>query len=193
MRCDYLNGISLSFNLRSENVDLAIQIMERLLPGEHLLLASAKRVKALILEEIALDNHIAPMSEQDLLLKSEGLHLSALLLARSAFGERNVQTAKHYGNLGRLYQSMRRFQVSFALRIIFFCFVFIAVPVVADMVTPTYAFSGHFPSSFHFSLFSLTIALTLPSNRIKVVMGANHECILSRIFHECILSLCLPS
>lgn len=75
------------------------------------MLASAKRVKALILEEIALDN--APMSEQDLLLKSEGLHLSALLLAQTAFGERNVQTAKHYGNLGRLYQSMRRFPVGY--------------------------------------------------------------------------------
>lgn len=29
--------------------------MEKLLPGEHLMLASVKRVKALILEEIALD------------------------------------------------------------------------------------------------------------------------------------------
>lgn len=29
-----------------------------------------------------------------------------------AFGEDNVQTAKHYGNLGRLYQSMGRYQVS---------------------------------------------------------------------------------
>jgi len=25
---------------------------------------------------------------------------------RQTFGEGNVQTAKHYGNLGRLYQSM---------------------------------------------------------------------------------------
>lgn len=33
-------------------------------------------------------------------------------MAMRAFGEMNVQTAKHYGNLGRLYQSMRLFQVS---------------------------------------------------------------------------------
>lgn len=92
--------------------------MDKLLPVEHIMLASTKRVKALILEEIALDNERTPLSEQDLLLKSEGLHLSALQLARTAFGEKNVQTAKHYGNLGRLYQSMRKFSVS--LKIIFF-------------------------------------------------------------------------
>lgn len=35
----------------------------------------------------------------------------ALALAKKAFGEENVQTAKHYGNLGRLYQSMHRYTV----------------------------------------------------------------------------------
>jgi hypothetical protein len=95
----------------SDNAGIAIDIMEKILPKNHLMLASAKRVKALILEEIAIDNASTPMSEQNLLLKSEHLHLSALQLAKTAFGERNVQTAKHYGNLGRLYQSMRKFQV----------------------------------------------------------------------------------
>jgi len=95
----------------SEHAGMAIDIMEKLLPPNHLMLASAKRVKALILEEIAIDNASTPLSEHDLLRKSEGLHLSALQLAKTAFGERNVQTAKHYGNLGRLYQSMRKFQV----------------------------------------------------------------------------------
>ena len=33
------------------------------------------------------------------------------IIDRNAFGESNVQTAKHYGNLGRLYQSMKRFKV----------------------------------------------------------------------------------
>lgn len=33
-------------------------------------------------------------------------------LFRKSFGENNVQTAKHYGNLGRLYQSMRRYEVT---------------------------------------------------------------------------------
>lgn len=86
--------------------------MERHLPPNHLMLASARRIKALILEEIAIDNASTPLSEQNLLLKSENLHLSALEMSKTAFGERNVQTAKHYGNLGRLYQSMRKFQVS---------------------------------------------------------------------------------
>ncbi|XP_043270532.1 amyloid protein-binding protein 2 isoform X2 [Venturia canescens] len=103
---EYTSG---RFQVSSDRAGRAIEIMEKLLPSEHLMLAGAKRVKALILEEIALDS--SPMSdEENLLLKSEGLHLSALLLAQTAFGERNVQTAKHYGNLGRLYQSMRRFE-----------------------------------------------------------------------------------
>ena len=33
------------------------------------------------------------------------------LLYRQAFGEDNVQIAKHFGNLGRLYQSMKRYNV----------------------------------------------------------------------------------
>ncbi|CAD6208397.1 GSCOCG00003404001-RA-CDS [Cotesia congregata] len=100
------------FTKAREHVERAIDIMEKLLPYEHLMLASAKRVKALILEEIALDNEQdnGATSNKDLLLESEYLHLSALRLAQTAFGERNVQTAKHYGNLGRLYQSMSRFQ-----------------------------------------------------------------------------------
>ena len=36
------------------------------------------------------------------------IHFGSL---RKAFGENNIQTAKHYGNLGRLYQSMRRYEV----------------------------------------------------------------------------------
>lgn len=110
-----------SFSSNSYHAGKAIEIMGKLLPVEHLMLASTKRVKALILEEIALDNERSPLSEQDLLLKSEHLHLSALQLAKTAFGEKNVQTAKHYGNLGRLYQSMRKYAVCFKKSINFFC------------------------------------------------------------------------
>jgi hypothetical protein len=46
-----------------------------------------------------------------LLSKAEDLHMSALKLAMTTFGEMNVQTAKHFGNLGRLYQSMKKFLV----------------------------------------------------------------------------------
>ena len=48
---------------------------------------------------------------KDLLSEAENLHMSALKLAIATFGEKNVQTAKHFGNLGRLYQSMKKFQV----------------------------------------------------------------------------------
>lgn len=47
-----------------------------------------------------------------LLLHAEELHQSALDLSLNVFGEMNVQTAKHYGNLGRLYQSMTKYYVS---------------------------------------------------------------------------------
>lgn len=97
------------FKDAKEHAEKAMEIMHNLLPYEHLLLASSKRVKALILEEIAIDNHDKAV-EKRLLSEAEELHMSALQLARKAFGEMNVQTAKHYGNLGRLYQSMRRFQ-----------------------------------------------------------------------------------
>jgi hypothetical protein len=46
-----------------------------------------------------------------MLEKAEELHQTALRLTKAAFGEQNVQTAKHYGNLGRLYQSMKKYEV----------------------------------------------------------------------------------
>ncbi|XP_075445734.1 amyloid protein-binding protein 2 isoform X2 [Ascaphus truei] len=91
------------------HAERAIDIITHILPEDHLLLASSKRVKALILEEIAIDCHNKE-TEQKLLQEAHDLHLSSLQLAKKAFGEFNVQTAKHYGNLGRLYQSMRKFK-----------------------------------------------------------------------------------
>lgn len=94
-----------------KHAEEAIETMSALLPKEHLLLASAQRVKALILEEIALDHMSDYLEDQNKLLgEAEKLHKDALRLARLSFGEDNVQTAKHYGNLGRLYQSMRRYK-----------------------------------------------------------------------------------
>ncbi|KAI4494238.1 hypothetical protein M0802_009107 [Mischocyttarus mexicanus] len=105
------------FQKASDHAGKAIDIMEKLFAGDHIMLASAKRVKALILEEIALDNAPLPLTEQALLQKSECLHLSALQLSKTTFGEINVQTAKHYGNLGRLYQSMRKFEEAEAMHL----------------------------------------------------------------------------
>lgn len=100
----------------SENADRSIRIMERILPKDHIRFASIKRVKALILEEIALDlrenynYHSSTNTNEEYLEKAEQLHQFALDLSYKAFGEMNVQTAKHYGNLGRLYQTMRLYQ-----------------------------------------------------------------------------------
>ena len=69
---------------------------------------------ALILEEIAIDSHNKDVEER-LLQEAQDLHIASLTLAKKAFGESNVQTAKHYGNLGRLYQSMHRFEVSWTV------------------------------------------------------------------------------
>lgn len=41
---------------------------------------------------------------------AEELQLIALNISKKAFGEKNVQTAKHYGNIGRLYQSMKKYR-----------------------------------------------------------------------------------
>lgn len=101
-----------------DHAERAIRIIENLVPADHLLLASAKRVKALILEEIALDTPAGQdISEPSLLEESELLHKAALNLSMMAFGEKNVQTAKHYGNLGRLYQSMQKFQDAEAMHL----------------------------------------------------------------------------
>jgi hypothetical protein len=63
-----------------------------------------------LMNVFALPFSIVPGSK-DLLSEAENLHMSALKLAVATFGEKNVQTAKHFGNLGRLYQSMKKFQV----------------------------------------------------------------------------------
>ncbi|WAR03662.1 APBP2-like protein [Mya arenaria] len=97
------------FTDAKDHAEKAIEILEHILPSDHLMLSSSKRVKALILEEIAIDSHQKEM-EQSLLSEAQELHLQSLALARKAFGENNVQTAKHYGNLGRLYQSMHKFE-----------------------------------------------------------------------------------
>ena len=80
---EYRSG---KFPEASVHIEKAIDIMKNLLHGDHLLLASAKRINALILEEIALDNISTPLSKQSLLFKAECLHLSALQSAEEAFG-----------------------------------------------------------------------------------------------------------
>ncbi|XP_074030648.1 protein interacting with APP tail-1 [Leptinotarsa decemlineata] len=107
----YVNEYSSGrFYKAKENAERSIRIMERILPKDHLLLASVKRVKALILEEIALDEQNDVEIHNSYLQEAEQLHKAALELSFKSFGEKNVQTAKHYGNLGRLYQSMKKYE-----------------------------------------------------------------------------------
>lgn len=96
------------FKRAREYAEDSINILEALLPPNHLLMSTAKRVKALILEEIALDLHTNSLVDH-LLPDAEQLHITALELSIKALGGNNVQTAKHYGNLGRLYQSMKKY------------------------------------------------------------------------------------
>lgn len=52
---EYSSG---NFQSAKDHICKSIEILRTLLPVDHLLLSSARRVKALILEEIALDNFI---------------------------------------------------------------------------------------------------------------------------------------
>lgn len=103
---EYSSGV---FSRALELAQSAIDVMQAILPNEHIMLSSAQRVKALILEEIAIDSS---SDSEPLLKEAETLHLKALLLGRQHFGEMNVLTAKHYGNLGRLYQTMRKYDMA---------------------------------------------------------------------------------
>merc|ERR1712223_1708545 len=98
------------FEKAKKHAEAALLIMHYIIPSNHLLVASSQRVLALILEEIAIDDQIGDKkASEGMLAHAEKLHLSAVTLSTKAFGEMNVQTAKHYGNLGRLYQTMERY------------------------------------------------------------------------------------
>jgi len=99
-----------NFDKAEERAELAIQTMKRIIPANHLMVASSQRVLALVLEEIAIDMQDNKAKSSQMLARAEELHLSAVKLTTQAFGEKNVQSAKHYGNLGRLYQTMMRFE-----------------------------------------------------------------------------------
>ena len=89
------------FEKAKKHAESALLIMQDIIPSNHLLVASSQRVLALILEEIAIDDLGDKKASQGMLAHAEKLHLSAVNLSTKAFGEKNVQTAKHYGNLGR--------------------------------------------------------------------------------------------
>ncbi|CAF0924276.1 unnamed protein product [Didymodactylos carnosus] len=102
---EYSNG---RFDNARKHAEQSIEILQRQTKQKYLLLASCKRVKALIVEEIAIDSR-DPSVKNQLLNEAHELHQFSLKLSLDIFGEENINTAKHYGNLGRLYQSMNKY------------------------------------------------------------------------------------
>ncbi|VDP88169.1 unnamed protein product [Echinostoma caproni] len=99
---EYTTG---DFNYAFKCADVASLILHRLNHQDCMQTASANRVKALIIEEIAIDANDPRRFKQ-----AEELHIQSLRHCEKTYGERNIQTAKHYGNLGRLYQSMQLYE-----------------------------------------------------------------------------------
>uniref|UniRef100_T1KDR3 MalT-like TPR region domain-containing protein n=2 Tax=Tetranychus urticae TaxID=32264 RepID=T1KDR3_TETUR len=100
-----------NFDLCLHHIELAKMSLETLLPPDHHLLTNALRIKALIIEEMAIDT-IDIVAKTELLMDAHRLHRRALDITKNLLGEKNLQTAKHYSNLGRLYQSMHRYEDS---------------------------------------------------------------------------------
>ncbi|GIY45896.1 amyloid protein-binding protein 2 [Caerostris extrusa] len=68
-----------------------------------------QKALTLIIEEIAIDYDDEELKNK-LLYEAEDHHASALQVTKMHLGEINLQTAKHYGNLGRLYQSIGKYE-----------------------------------------------------------------------------------
>ena len=96
----YVNEYSKgNFCKAQDQAETAIAIMKQIIPTNHLMVASSQRVLALVLEEIAIDMLDNKAKSSEMLARAEELHLSAVKLTTSAFGEKNVQSAKHYGKV----------------------------------------------------------------------------------------------
>lgn len=92
---EYSSG---NFDSAKEHICKSIEILRSILPMDHLLLSSARRVKALILEEIALD-HVVFADENPRKLYSRDRVISAI------FGLWNIQICClhfHTFNINRL-------------------------------------------------------------------------------------------
>ncbi|CAH8479315.1 unnamed protein product [Schistosoma turkestanicum] len=100
---EYTSG---DFTYALNCAEIAGLMLRRLNYGVCMQAASANRVKALIIEEIAIDDNDPSRTRSDLKLARD-LHMESLELCERTYGLWNIQTAKHFGNLGRLYQSMQ--------------------------------------------------------------------------------------
>lgn len=130
--CDYSTT---DFNEAMRSILQGIFIMEKIgLPNDNMLLVNAGRIKALILEEKALDimdrgidiyihdgirdlqadgiKRLLERMKRNMLNEAEALHLKALQVSLQAVGVKALLTAKSYCNLGRLYQSQEKYTQS---------------------------------------------------------------------------------
>ncbi|KAL5242886.1 hypothetical protein ACI65C_010296 [Semiaphis heraclei] len=130
--CDYSTT---DFNEAMRSILQGIFIMEKIgLPSDNMLLVNAGRIKALILEEKALDimdrgidiyihdgirdlqadgiKRLLERMKRNMLNEAEALHLKALDVSLKAVGVKALLTAKSYCNLGRLYQSQEKYEQS---------------------------------------------------------------------------------
>ncbi|GFY46220.1 amyloid protein-binding protein 2 [Trichonephila inaurata madagascariensis] len=152
------------FKAARDHIRKALSIKESLLPKDHFLLPSAKRVHALIVEEIAIDSHDSDF-QNILFSEAEELHKSALHITQQCLGEMNVQTGKHYGNLGRLYQSMRHFSEARRMHLK-------AIAIKQEILGPNdYEVGismGHLASLYNYDLRLYGEAITLYKKTIKI-------------------------
>jgi tetratricopeptide (TPR) repeat protein len=96
-------------------VEETLKIRELLLPAGHFQICAGKRVKALIIEEMALKTGTSAATEALLLDEALELQTEGLELQRARLGEHSLITAKYYGNLGRLYQTRHDLSMSEAM------------------------------------------------------------------------------
>ncbi|VDD94871.1 unnamed protein product, partial [Enterobius vermicularis] len=102
-----------NFSQASVYAEKAVYLNKMHLPSNHVLIATSRRMKvtALIMEEQAL-NEVDESKKSAMLEEALQLHTDALQYYQKRFGDENIFTAKNYGNIGRLYQSLREFKKS---------------------------------------------------------------------------------
>lgn len=93
------------------HAEMAVQIINRILPPNHFLFASNNVVVAGIIRDAATNGRKDKKSIGFLQTAGE-LHLSALPLIKWTFGEDNLETAMTYSRQGRLYHFLGNFEAA---------------------------------------------------------------------------------
>lgn len=109
----YVYGYTRSFDGGIYHAKKAESVFSQILLGDdHLFLVDVKRIIALHLEEMAIDTDNLKKKHK-FLDKALELHTMAVNIVKDTLkSEENLQVAKHYSNLGRLYQTMKKYDLS---------------------------------------------------------------------------------